>query len=158
MDVYFSQGAGPINYNYAKQIWINRPLQNQGFYFIFFKLNYILLFMLLHLSQFFPCLPPLLQTPLPPLPEAVTTLLSMFMHVLWLLHSLLQYLHPHEFSVTTNLYYLIPSPFLPILPLHLASIKTLSVSMILLLFCFVYFVFQIQLLIDTYLLPFYSYI
>ena len=37
------------------------------------------------------------------------------MYVLWLLCSLCFTLHPYDYSVTTNLYFLIPSPFSPIL-------------------------------------------
>ena len=51
--------------------------------------------------------------------------------------------HPHGYSVTIYLYFLIPSPLhpLPHSPSHLAIIKTLSVSMILsLFFLFTYFV------------------
>ena len=77
--------------------------------------------------------------------------------VLWLLHSLYCTLHPPGYSVTTHLYYLIPSPLHPVPqhPSHLATIKTLSISMILSLFLFAQFVFQIQLLTGMYLLPFY---
>ena len=48
------------------------------------------------------------------------------------------YLHPHGYSVTTYLYFLIPSrlhPF-PCTPSHLATIKMFCVSMILFLFLF----------------------
>ena len=54
------------------------------------------------------------------------------------------YFTPHDYSVTTNLYFIIPPLFSPISPTpsHLATIKTFFVSLILFLFClFVYFVF-----------------
>ena len=59
---------------------------------------------------------------------------------------ILQY---HDYCVTTNLYFLIPSPFYPS---TLTTIKMFSVSMSLFPFCL--FMFLIQLLIDMYLLPF----
>ena len=57
-------------------------------------------------------------------------------YVLWLLYSLCCTLHSRGYSVITNLYFLIPSPFssVPLNPSHLAIVKMFSVSMILLLF------------------------
>ena len=53
------------------------------------------------------------------------------------LRSLCCTLHPHDYSVTTNLYFLIPSPFSPVPQpsSHLSNIKMFSVSMSLFLFC-----------------------
>ena len=59
------------------------------------------------------------------------------MHVsIWLLHFLYCTLHPHGYSVTSSLYFLIPSPLHPFSPppSHLTTIKMLSVSVILSLF------------------------
>ena len=79
-----------------------------------FKKNSILLFMLLQLAHMFPLCPP---PPSPLLPQAIPTLLSRFMgpriYVLWILYSLCCTLHPHGYSVTTNLHFLIPSHFSP---------------------------------------------
>ena len=64
--------------------------------------------------------------------------------VLWLLYFLCCTLHAHDYSVTINLYFLIPSPFSPTprLPCCLTTIKMFSVYMILFPFClFVSFVF-----------------
>ena len=43
------------------------------------------------------------------------------MYVPWLLYSLCCALHPHDYSVTTNLYFLISSPFSPISPTTLPT-------------------------------------
>ena len=65
-------------------------------------------------------------------------------YVLWLLYFLYCTVHPRDYSLTTNLYFLIPSPFLSP-PSQLATIKMFSVSMILFLFnLFVYFVRSIK--------------
>ena len=78
--------------------------------------------------------------------------------ILSIIFSMLYFTSPRLFC-STNLYFLIPSPFFypfPPNPLHLANVKMFPVSMSLFLFCFfVYFVFQIQSLIDMHLLPFY---
>ena len=73
----------------------------------------------------------------PPLPQAISTPLFMSMG-LWLLRFLYCTLYPHGYSVTTYLYFLIPSPLHPFLHTlsQLATIKMLSVSMILCLFLF----------------------
>ena len=74
--------------------------------FYFLSLNNILLFMLLPFPNF-PPLPPSTQTPAP---WAIPTPLSMSMghaciYVLWLLSSLSCPLHPHDYSLTLNLYF-----------------------------------------------------
>ena len=53
------------------------------------------------------------------------------------LYSLYCTLHPHGYSVTTNLYFLIPLPFSPSppIPSHLATVKMFSVSWNLFQFC-----------------------
>ena len=76
--------------------------------------NYILLIMLLHLSWFFPLCP--LSTQQPTLPQAIPPVLFMSMgpgYVFWPLHFLYCTLHPHGYSVTTYLYFLILSPLYP---------------------------------------------
>ena len=70
-------------------------------------------------------------------PQMIVHVHGSCIKVLRLLHFLYCTLHPHGYSVMTYLYFLIPSalhPFSPILLAHLATIKMLSVSMILSLF------------------------
>ena len=102
-----------------------------SFFTVFYGLCYY------NSPQIFPCpLPP------PPAPSGICTPLSMFMghgYVLWLLYFICYTSHPHNYSVTTNFYFL----FLHLLQTslthsHLATIKTFSVSMILFLFCFLF--------------------
>ena len=106
-------------------------------------INYILLFMLLQLSQIVPpCpLPPNSPTPSGN-PHTIVHARESCMYVLWLLYSLYCTLHPHDYSVTTNLYFPITSPFLPNHLTHLPSgthqiILCIYDSVLLLcLFCF----------------------
>ena len=80
----------------------------------FFLLNYILLIMLLQLSQFFPCCPPHIA---PSTPQAIPTPLFMSMgHAYKFFGYSISYTVlyiPHGYSVSTNLYFLIPSPLHP---------------------------------------------
>ena len=94
--------------------------------------------------------PPLLpSTQHPPFPQAIPTPLFMSVHdacnffgtFFFLYCTLLHFLyctlyHHHGYSVATNLYFLIPSPLHPFLHTcpHLATIKRLSISVILSLF------------------------
>ena len=80
------------------------------------------MFIWLQLSQFFPiCSPP----PIPP--DPLTQSLTIFhahgshIYVQWLLYSLYCTLYLHDYSVTTSLYFLIPSPFSPISPTPMPS-------------------------------------
>ena len=88
-------------------------------------INYILLTTLLHFS-WFPPLPPPPSTPhsLRQCPTIVQVHGSCA-EVLWLLPFLHCTLHPHDCSLTTYLYFLIPSPLHPFpqTPSHLATIK-----------------------------------
>ena len=79
----------------------------------FFK-TYILLIMLLLLSQFSPHCPRLPSAPhsLRPSPHLFSCPWAMRI-ILWLLHSLYWTSHPHGCSVATYLYFLIPSPLHP---------------------------------------------
>ena len=91
-------------------------------------LSYVLLFMLLQLSHFFPLFAHLYPAHPTPLTQAIPTPLSISMvhayYVPWLLSALCCTLHPYDYSVTTNLY-LVPSPFHPTLqqPSHLATVR-----------------------------------
>ena len=66
--------------------------------------------MLLQLSQFFPLCPH------PPSgnPHTIVHVHGSCMQVLWLLHFLYCTSYPHGYSVTTYLYFLIPSPLHPL--------------------------------------------
>ena len=114
-------------------------LESHSFAFLCYFLNYILLFMLLQPSQFPPPFVPL-HPVLPTTsanPHTVGHAHRLCIYVLWLLYSLCCTLYPHDYSVSTNLYFLIPSHCSPIpwCHSHLATIKMFSISMILLLFC-----------------------
>ena len=107
--------------------------------------------MLLQLSQFCPFCP-LHQAP--PIPSGNPYLYCCpcpwpYIYVLWLLHVLCCTLYPHNFSVTSNLYSLIPSLVYPSLqlPSYLATIKTFPVYLIWFLFCLFCFLDSI---VDTY--------
>ena len=58
-------------------------------------------------------LTPSTQPPNTPSDNPYTIVHGPCMYVLWLLCSLCFTLHPYDYSVTTNLYFLIPSPFPP---------------------------------------------
>lgn len=64
-----------------------------------------------------------LSTQQPPLPQAVHTPLvhGSCVEVLWLLHFLYYTLHLHGYSVTTYLYFFIPSPLHPFPHIHLPT-------------------------------------
>ena len=106
--------------------------------------NYILLIMLLQLFHFFPFAPLQLAPPtVSGNPHAIVHVHGSCVQVLWLLHFLYCILHLHGYSVTTNLYFLIPSPLHPFppAPSHLATMKHFprihdSVSVLVHLVCF----------------------
>ena len=109
--------------------------------------------------------PPLLSSMQhPTLPQAISPPLFMSMGHAYKFFGYSYFLcctlHPCGYSVTTYSYFL-QSPHVithsPTLPSHLATITMLSVSMILSLFLFAQFVFQRQLLMDMYFLPFIVY-
>ena len=100
-------------------------------------LNYILLFMLLHLSQrVLLCPPPSSPLTISGNPHTIVYVHGSRKYVLWLLYSLCCTLHPHDHYVTTVQYFLIPSPFLhiPLLPLLSATIRMFSASCSFILF------------------------
>ena len=102
--------------------------------FTYVFINYILLIMLLQWSQFFPlCACPSNNPHYSGNPHSIVHIHGPCVYILWLLHFLYYTLHPHGYSVTNNLYFLIPSPLHPFphTPSHLAAIKMLFVSMIL---------------------------
>ena len=73
--------------------------------------NCILLFMLLELSQFSPFVPIHPASPTPSgNPPTIGHIHGSCIQVLWLLHLLYCTLHPHGYSITTYLHFLIPSP------------------------------------------------
>ena len=81
---------------------------------VFFKFKLYFTVYAITVVPIFPlCTPP--PRPLPPLPQVILTPLSTSMglaiYILWLLYSLCWTLYPHDCSVTSNLYFLIPSPF-----------------------------------------------
>ena len=84
--------------------------------------------------------------PAPTLPQAISTLLSMFMGPAYMFfdYSLPYAVHSHDYSITTNLYFLILSLFslIPLAYLPLATIKTFSISVCLFLFCFLVYFFR----------------
>ena len=124
-----------------------------------FFVFYILLVMLLQSSQFFLLCLPLLSTPTPSgNPHTIVHVHGSCIQVLWLLHLLFSTVHPHGDSVTTYLYFLIPSPLHPFLHTPFPSGNHQNalcihdcVSMLLVCCSF----FQIQLLIVLYYFPFY---
>ena len=69
--------------------------------------------------NFFPFVP-LYPTPSDN-PHTIVHVHGSCIFVLWLLYSLCYTLHSHEYSVTTNLYFLIPSPSSPITTIPLPS-------------------------------------
>ena len=75
--------------------------------------NYILLFMTLLLSQLFSFAP--LYPTLPPTPsgnpQTIVHAHGSCMYVIWLLYFLCCTLYPQDYFLTTDLYFLIPSPF-----------------------------------------------
>ena len=109
-----------------------------------------------HAIKAVPNLPASTQPPTLPeaIPRPLSTSVGPAQLVLWLLYSLCCTLHPHEYSVTTYLYLLIPSPFSPSsqTPSHPATIKMFSVSMMLFLLCWFYVVILLD---SVVLLPFY---
>ena len=116
-------------------------------FFMISLLHLIVYVMSLQLFQFFPLCHPLPRCPPTPsgYPHTIVHVHGSCKYILWLLYSICCTLYPHDYSVTTNLYFLVPSAFslFPQLPSHQATIKAFPVSMILFLFCWlVYFVFK----------------
>ena len=80
-------------------------------YFLFFKLYFI--GYAITVVSTFPPLPPSTQPPTPSgNPYTTVYVHGSYIYVLWLLYSLYCTLHPHDYSVTTDFYFLIPSCFL----------------------------------------------
>ena len=105
--------------------------------------NYILLIILLQLSQFFPLCPPP-PSPTPTL-QAIPTPLSMSMHDAYIFFGYsMSYactLHPPDYSVTTNLYFLIPffaQPPILLPPGNHRNVPCIydSISVLVVYFCF----------------------
>ena len=65
---------------------------------------------------------------------------DMHIYVFWLLYSLGCTLHPHDYSVTTNLYFLIPSHFSPIPMTHLSCSNHQNILLSIILFLFSMFI------------------
>ena len=82
----------------------------------FFNLNHMLLFMLLELSQFFSPLLPSTQTAPHSLRQPLLSMSVGRAYMFFGLSFLCCTSHSRDYSVTTNLYFSIPSPFLPIPP------------------------------------------
>ena len=82
---------------------------------LFYFFTYTLWIMLLQLSWYFPLAPTHLAPHTPSLSQFFPPLFMSMGHVyvIWLLHFLYCTLHPHDYSVTTYLYFLIPSPLYP---------------------------------------------
>ena len=124
-----------------------------------FVFNYILLFMLVQLSQFFPIAPPPPSLPTPSgNSHTFVRVHRSYIQVLWLLSSLCCTLHHCDYSAT-YLYFLTLLPFSQIPPTTLPSGNHQNVlcvydSVSVLLVC-LFCLFQNQLLIDMYLLLFY---
>ena len=120
-----------------------------------FFVFYILLVMLLQSSPFFLLCLPLLSTPTPSgNPHTIVHVHGSCIQVLWLLHLLFSTVHPHGYSVTTYLYFLIPSPLQPFPHTCLPSGKhqstlTIHDSVSVLLGCLVYF---LESIVDRYVL------
>ena len=90
--------------------WMYLTSMNYTFIYLFF--NYILFLMLLQLSQFSP-LPPSTQSPPTPSsnPYSIVHVHRSCIKVIWLLYTLCCTSPSHDYSVKTNLHFLIPSPF-----------------------------------------------
>ena len=101
--------------------------------FFFFKLYFID-----YAITVFPNFPPLSPSTPSGNPHTTVHVHGSCIYVLWLLRFLYCILYLHGYSVTNYLYFLTPSPLhlFPTSPSHLATIRTLSVSMILSLFLF----------------------
>ena len=85
-------------------------------------LTILFIFMKLYLADYaitvVPIFPSFFPLPSPPNssgnPHNIVHVHGKYIYILWLLYFLCCTLHPHDYSVTTNWYFLIPSPFSPI--------------------------------------------
>ena len=128
--------------------------QQYAFFYAIFKIQIIFYYLCNYICPN-PPLPPLRPDPSTPSgnPHTIFQVHAWVMHmILWLRYSLCCCLHLHDYSITTNLYSLIPSPFLPIPPTSFSSGNHQNILCIYdyVLFClFVYFVF-LSSIIDRY--------